>query len=545
MNKVAHYLQEHLDGEVMTSSDARRYFATDGSILQLAPDVIVYPRSESDVRKTARFTWQLAERGRVIPLTARGSGTDQSGAALGEGIIMAFPAHMNRVLEYDGKSGVLVAEPGANYGKIQQTLITHGRFLPPFPASLEYSTIGGAVGNNAAGEKSIKYGSTIEYVRGLRVVLANGEVIETGPLNKRELNKKLGLTTFEGEVYRAVDALIEEHRSTIEKTMLGVTKNATGYNLIDVRGADGTFDLTPLLVGAQGTLGVVTEVILDTEPHNINTSLYMAQFDDIAKAAEAVLKLRKLPGLPSAIEMVDDNLLNLVSELNANQLKGLLKKPYPRVVLLVEFDDLNDRTQKKLGKRAEKIFGDLATESVLETDRKAQEKLWRLRHMSSVVAANTDGKSRAIPFIEDGIVPVGSLADFLQDLYDLFAKTNIRPAVWGHAGDGNLHVLPYLNLAEVGDRQKLFKLMTEYYEIIKKYKGAASGENNDGRLRAPLLQDFYDAEIYEVFRKLKRIFDPHGTMNPGVKIDVNQNDVKQMLRSEYSLNHLYNHMPRS
>lgn len=545
MNKVAHYLQEHLDGEVMTSSDARRYFATDGSILELAPDVIVYPRSESDVRKTARFTWQLAERGRVIPLTARGSGTDQSGAALGEGIIMAFPAHMNRVLEYDGKNGVLVAEPGANYGKIQQTLITHGRFLPPFPASLEYSTIGGAVGNNAAGEKSIKYGSTIEYVRGLRVVLANGEVIETGPLNKRELNKKLGLTTFEGEVYRAVDALIEEHRSTIEKTMLGVTKNATGYNLIDVRGADGTFDLTPLLVGAQGTLGVVTEVILDTEPHNINTSLYMAQFDDIAKAAEAVLKLRKLPSLPSAIEMVDDNLLNLVSELNANQLKGLLKKPYPRVVLLVEFDDLNDRTQKKLGKRAEKIFSDLATEFVLETDRKAQEKLWRLRHMSSVVAANTDGKSRAIPFIEDGIVPVDSLADFLQDLYDLFAKTNIRPAVWGHAGDGNLHVLPYLNLAEVGDRQKLFKLMTEYYEIIKKYKGAASGENNDGRLRAPLLKDFYDAEIYEVFRKLKRIFDPHGTMNPGVKIDVNQNDVKQMLRSEYSLNHLYNHMPRS
>src|SRR3954470_8281170 len=178
MSKVAHYLQEHLVGEVMSSTDARRYFATDGSILQLAPALIAYPRTENDVRKTARFTWQLAERGRSIPITARGAGTDQAGAAIGQGIIMVFPAHMNRIVEFDGKSGVVTVEPGINYGKLQQTLQTHGRFLPPFPASLEYSTIGGAVANNASGENSVKYGDTRSYVRSLRVVLANGEVIE-------------------------------------------------------------------------------------------------------------------------------------------------------------------------------------------------------------------------------------------------------------------------------------------------------------------------------------------------------------------------------
>jgi glycolate oxidase len=187
MSKVAHYLQEHLVGEVMTSPDARRYFSTDGSILAVTPALIAYPRNENDVRKTARFTWQLAERGRVIPITARGAGTDQAGAALGSGIILAFPAHMHRILELDDKSGVVIVEPGVNYGKLQQTLQTHDRYLPPFPASLEYSTIGGAVANNASGEKSVKYGSTREFVRALRVVLANGEVIETGRLPKKEL----------------------------------------------------------------------------------------------------------------------------------------------------------------------------------------------------------------------------------------------------------------------------------------------------------------------------------------------------------------------
>jgi FAD/FMN-containing dehydrogenase len=135
MSKVAHYLQEHLVGEVMTSTDARRYFATDSSILQLAPALIVYPRNENDIRKTCRFSWQLAERGRVIPITARGSGSGQAGASLGSGILLVFPAHMNRVLELDTKANTVTIEPGINYGKLQQTLHTHGRFLPPYPAT--------------------------------------------------------------------------------------------------------------------------------------------------------------------------------------------------------------------------------------------------------------------------------------------------------------------------------------------------------------------------------------------------------------------------
>lgn len=289
MNKVANYLQEHLTGEVITSADARKYFATDGSVFSVVPSIIVYPRNENDVRKTARFTWQLAERGRVIPITARGAGTDQGGGALGSGIMMVFPAHMNKILELDGKTGLVTIEPGINYGKLQQALHTHGRFLPPFPSSIEFCTVGGAIANNAAGEKTLKYGSTRDYVSSLRVVLANGEVIETRRISKRELNKKLGLATFEGEVYRSLDALIEENREQLSNLDLDVTKNSAGYNLQDVKRKDGSFDLTPLIVGSQGTLGVVAEAVISTEPYSPKSTLIAAFFDDIQVAEQAVL----------------------------------------------------------------------------------------------------------------------------------------------------------------------------------------------------------------------------------------------------------------
>ncbi|HSW66118.1 MAG TPA: FAD-binding oxidoreductase [Bacillota bacterium] len=545
MSKVAHYLQEHLVGEVMISPDARRYFSTDGSIFTVTPALVAYPRNENDVRKTARFTWQLAERGRVIPITARGSGTDQGGAALGAGIILAFPAHMHRILELDDKSGLVTVEPGINYGKLQQTLHTHDRFLPPFPASLEYSTVGGAVANNAAGEKSIKYGATRDYVRSLRVVLANGEVIETGRVAKRDLNKKLGLATFEGEVYRAIDALTEENEKLIEKLRLGVTKNSAGYDLADVRGRDGSIDLTPLFVGSQGTLGLVTEITMQAEPYSPTTTLFLAYFEDLERAQSAVLELRALPELPSAIEMVDDQLLNLVDKLNPNQLKGVINKPFPRVAMLVEFDTPNERARRKLAKKARKLLEKYASTVTSEEDPTMQEDLWKVRHASATVAAHGEGGVKALPVIEDGIVPPERFREYLEGVYQLFERNHLQAAVWGHAGDANLHMQPFLDLSQVGDRQKVFRLIEEYYNLVISLGGSTSGEHGDGRLRAPYLEKLYGPDAYAVFKKVKQIFDPYGTLNPGVKMDVTIDTIKPLVRSTYSMEHLYDHLPRS
>lgn len=545
MSKIAQYLQEHVIGEVMTSVDARRYFATDDSIFSVPPAVVVYPRNENDVRKTARFTWQLAERGRVVPITARGNGTDQGGAALGSGIMLVFPAHLNRILELDSKTGSVTVEAGINYGKLQQTLKTHGRFLPPYPASFEYSTVGGAVANNASGEKSIKYGDTRTYVSGLRVVLANGEVIVTGRISKRELNKKLGLATFEGEIYRALDALIEENQETIQKSVLNVSKNTAGYDLVDIKRADGSFDLTPLFVGSQGTLGIVTEIILDTEEYSPTTTLFMAGFDSLENMQLAINELRATDALPSALEMVDSSLLDQVYAASPNLIGDVVQPPFPMVTLFVEYDAVNERNYRRSLKRADRVLSKYASNYIRETDPEKQEHLWKLRHTSSWLLGRSDNHRKAVPVIDDGIVPFDRLQDLLQGVYDLFAKAKLPVAIWGHAGDGNIHLAPTLNLSEVGDRQMAFRLLEEYTKLLVSLGGSTSGQANDGRLRAPYLERVYGTEVYNLFKKVKQICDPYGTLNPGVKVGVSLDDIKPLVRGDFSLEHAYDHLPRS
>lgn len=544
MNKVAHYLQEHLVGEVMTGDDARKYFSTDGSVFSTAPSIIVYPRSESDVRKAARFTWQLAERGRVIPITSRGSGTNLTGAAIGNGIMLVFPAHMNRILEFDSKSGNVIIEPGINYGKLQQALQTHNRFLPPYPASYEYSTVGGAIAINSGGEKAVKYGNTRQFVKRMRVVLANGEVIETYRLSKRELSKKLGIATLEGEIYRALDALFEEHQEIIKELAPKTTKNTAGYALDQVKRKDGSFDLTPLIVGSEGTLGIITEATLETEIHNPNTTLIAALFDDIQVAEQALWDIRKFSDLPSAIEMVDEHLLAFVQQHNPNVLRGIIEQPLPKIVLLIEFDNQSERIQKRLAKKVQKILSRYQVAYRVETDPTKKDELWKIRHGAAAIITHSESNLRALPIIDDGIVPVERFSEYLKGIYALFEKHSMRVAVWGHAGDANLHIRPLLDLAQVGDRQKAFKVMDEYYKMILEMGGSISGEHGDGRLRGAYLPQQFGPEIYQLFQKVKQIFDPYGILNPNVKVDVKLEDIKPLLRPEFSLNHLYDHLPR-
>ncbi len=546
MNKVAHYLQEHVVGEVYSSHDAREHFSRDASIFAQAPAIVVYPRSENDVRKTARFSWQLAERGRVIPITARGSGTDLTGAAVGSGIMLVFPAHMNKILELDPKSGIVAVQPGINYGKLQQTLLTHGRFLPPYPASLEYSTIGGAVANNASGSKSFKYGDTREYVRGLRVVLANGELIETGKLSRRELKAKLGLSSMEGEIYRGLDALIEENKEALKNSSgSNLAKSNVGYGLSKVKTKDG-FDLTPLIVGSQGTLGVVTEVVLDSETHNPETSLVMAGFDTIEAALSAIDEIKKMKDSPSELDFVGRALLDFVSKNNPHILKGYFNEALPEILLFAEFDNESLRTQRKLVKKYHKIiekYGQVVLESKEE---EYIERVRAIRDTASGLLSHSDASKRAVPFIDDAVVSSDKIGALISVVSQLMEREGLKDyGIWGHAGDANIHVVPFLDLSLVGDRQKVFRIMQDYYTEVIKLGGSISGEYGDGRLRGPFLKMQLDSKAMELGLAVKKIFDPHGMLNPGIKFEATLEGAKGMVRPEYSIRKFADYLPRS
>lgn len=545
MNKVASYLQEHVLGEVLTSADVRDYFSTDGGIFKVTPSLVVYPKNTQDVRKVTRFSWQLAEKGHQLPITARGRGSDQAGAAIGSGIVLVFPAHMNRLLELDVKQKLARVQPGINFRSFQETVQSHGLFLPPYPSSIDYATLGGAIANNTAGEKTVKYGAMRQYVKNLEVVLANGEVLQTERISKKELEKRKGLTTFEGEIYRQLDGLIIDNSDLINQhaNTPHVSKNSAGYALSQVKGKDGSFDLTPLLVGSQGTLGIVTEAILGLEPYNPKTTLFRISLPDLQDAGDIVGRLMQLG--PSALEVVDRNLLDFLGKVTPTRLKGLLEPPYPALVLLAEFDDPKDSHQLKKAKKAEKLLKQLGVEFVGTQNYDEQQRLWTIRHSAAAVIWHVEGTAKALPIIEDGVVPRERFPEFIKNIYELFEKHRLNVAVWGHAGDANLHLQPFLDLAKLSDRQKVFKIMEEYYDMVLSLGGSTCGEHNDGRLRAPFLPKVYGQDMYEVFRQVKKIFDPFNTLNPGVKIDVTLRDVAPLMRQEYSMQHLADHLPRT
>ena len=534
-------LQSKLLGSVTDNADALEYFSTDGSVFKIMPTGIVYPKNTADVRKTVMFAAERAAHGKPIGLVARGKGTDQGGGAVGEGLHLVFPAHMNRLLRLD--KDTVTVQPGVIYKTLQQTLHTHGRFLPPYPSSIDFSTLGGAAANNACGEKTYKYGATREFVKSMKVVLSDGSLIETSRISARELSRKKGQSDLEGELYRKIDSLILDHEALIRKHQPSTSKNAAGYALGHVRGKGGSFDLGQVIIGAQGTLGIITEITFKTMPWNPRTTLLVGFFDSIDKAGAAVLALRALK--PSCMEIADYYLLDFLRKHRPQDIEGLIPEVLPKIVVLVEFDDFSQLTQKVQTRRAERILSKFAGSHRVSTDPVEQEALWKIRRSAAAVIWMNNGTKKALPFIEDGVVPLEKLPQFLDKTYKLLKKYDLEIAVWGHAGDANLHLQPFLDLSKKKDVDKLFGLSREFFEMVIAMGGSTCGEHNDGLLRAQYLKMLYGEEMVELFAETKHIFDPQNILNPMKKMQVTAEYARDHVRNEYSMKHLYDHMPHT
>ncbi len=531
MNKIAHYLQEHLLGEVTSSLDIRRHFAHDGSILQLVPSVVVYPRNESDVRKTVHFAWQLAQRGKVLPITARGGGSNSVGGAISSGAVIVFTAHMNEILELNAKKRFMVVQPGLTYNVLEQVLYSHGLFLPPYPAGQAYATIGGGIANNAIGEKSVKYGETGDYVKSLRVVLTNGEVIETGPLGKKELSHKLGLQSFEGEIYRSLDKLLEENAEFIDRARQGIKArhNSVGYNLFDAK-KKREFDLTPLFIGSEGTLGIISEATLNLKDYNPEISQALISLEDIGDLYEVLPRILELK--PSLCEMLNKAAIEQVKNLNPNQLAGLRLHEAAALHLFVEFDEPKAAEQKKCLKQLQKIAEKVGAWLEIAENPDKQENLLKLRQSTATILMQPQLQAKAVPVAEDICVPVNRLVEFLHIVETVYNEVGLPPAVWGQAGSGVVRMQPVLDLSNTGDRQKLFRIQDNLYAAAVKLGGSLSAGNGDGRLRAPYISLQYGEEFYQLMLQVKKIFDPKGILNPGVKT-ASINEVKTLMRTGY------------
>ena len=515
MSKVSQYLNEHLMGEVVVRPAVRKKFSTDGSVLRQIPEMVVYPRVTSDIRKVARFSYQLAEKGHKLPITARGGGSDQTGAAIGSGIILNFMAHMDSIFEVDVKQHLVRVQPGVTFKALNQALRLYGLWIPAYPRSHAYSTVGGAIANNSSGIFSGKYGSMVQYVKQLEVVLSNGEILQTGKLSKRELGKRKGLQTFEGEIYRNIDNLILDNDEAIDKLAIDVRDNV-GYNVVDVRSRDGSVDLTPLFVGSQGTLGIISEVILQAEPLPKQPLVGAVAFSTLEEARDALDFIGQLD--PSVLEFIDGRVIERAIEngYKYDFYSEAIETGAVAAVVVMEFDSPKGGAKKKIAKKIASYLGSTKAYLVLEED---ETKVVDIRALENLPALATTPE---LGVMETGAlsgvyIPPDQLEAFMKAIEALEEKYKVELPLVGHASQGVYEAKLLLDMSKPAERHKVLKLVAEWAVMVYGHGGHVIGEASEGRLKSVFAYKEIDKSVTKVYSGVRDIFDPLGTLNVGVK----------------------------
>lgn len=497
-------------GDVLVSDAERDVYATDASLYRVRPEAIVVPRTAFDIVSTVLFA-----RANSIAITMRGAGSSTAGQAVGRGIVIDTTKYMNKVIAVD-PAGYVVAEPGIAFDALNAQLAAHGVRVPCAPSSSAYATAGGMVGNNASGARSIKYGDTRAHTRTLSLVLSDGSPVTTAPLDGDgpELAAGAANPSLWGEIHRQLPGIITRESECIERYSIPLSKNSSGYALSSVL-RDGVFDVAPLIVGSEGTLAAVTQISfrLSPIPRFRGTMLCFAASRE--KALALSVKLRALE--PSALEFMDNSFLAMV----ARYMPTAARIPNgAEAALLVEFEEEGAVERDDKLRTAEFIAMErtkLAVHARTAVNAEESAALWKLRYaIAPLLNRRTDGRM-AVPLIEDTTVPPEVLPEFISRLSVLLDAAGLAGsyAVFGHAGDGNLHVRPLMDPRSSEDRAVMKKVLRETHGLVEELGGTATGEHGDGRLRTAYLSHRF-GPLYSVFREVKSLFDPDNIFNPGI-----------------------------
>ncbi len=526
-------IQKLIKGEVDDSEDTRALYSHDASLFELKPQVVVSPIDTDDVQNIVKYVTTNKKLNPDLYITARSAGTDMSGGAIGESIMLDFTKHFNKIEAVTGVQAHI--QPGVYYRDFEVQTLKHKALMPSFPASRELCTIGGMVSNNSGGEMSLRYGKTINFVQELKIVLSDGNEYSFKPLTKAELDKKMAQDNFEGQLYKKVFTLVDDHYDKIKAAKPHVSKNSTGYNIWDVWDRQtGIFDMTKAIVGSQGTLGLITDIkikLVPKEPYSGVLVCFMKNMDELGELINTVVAQH-----PTSFESFDNYTLNLSIRFfpyfryNLGWW-GLIKLAFqlipdglilfrgiPKLILLIEF---TGQTQTEVREKLDimKILLQKYQLEAMEEDETAA-KAWKFRIMRresfNLLRKKVKDKHTA-PYIDDLVVPPQYLPQFLPKLRQIINKYKLTATIAGHMGDGNFHIIPLMKIEEKHERAKLRPSMKEVNELVLKYHGSLSGEHNDGLIRGPWLRRMFGNEVLGYFNDLKDAFDPLNIFNPHIK----------------------------
>lgn len=541
-------LSKTIKGDVDASDATLEFYSHDASLFEMRPQVVVFPKDADDIKALTKYVTEHKKDMPSLSLTARSRGTDMGGAAINDSIIVDTSRYMTGMRDVSAESATV--QPGKMYKDFEVETLKFGAIMPSYPASRELAGMGGIVNNNSGGEKSLQYGKTDNFTSSMKMVLSDGNEYTFGPLNRDQLNAKMEQDTFEGNLYRQTFELLDKHYDEIKKAAPRVSKDSTGYHLWNVWNREtGVFDMTKLFVGAQGTLGLMTEATLRLVPkpaHSGTLVCYMKGIDNLGEVIPAVLKEK-----PATFECFDDNTLWLSFKFIFAFIKRLgliswimmclqlipdglaLLRGIPKMIILVEFTGESEaEVRQKIHTARNNLekFNFLYMEE--DGNEAASKKFWLMRRESFNLLRSKVKDKHTAPFIDDLIVPPARLSEFLPQLQAIIKKYNLMATIAGHLGDGNFHVIPLMKIEDPAERAKFEPAMKEVNPLVIKYGGSVSGEHNDGMIRGPWLEQMYTPTVLGYMREVKELFDPLNIFNPHKKTDANW---------EYSFSHIRQH----
>ncbi len=525
-------IKKFFSGDVLDDEETLSRYSRDASLLVVRPACVVFPKSVDDITKLVRFVRSRKHNDPTISITARSGGTDMSGGPLNESIILDVSKHLSGTPEIKDNTATVL--PGTFYRDFEKATAKKDIMLPSYTASKEICTLGGMVSNNSGGEKTLRYGKTADYVTELDVVLSDGNVYTIRPLEGAELHEKLSQNDFEGELYRKMHSLVTGNAELIEGARPNVTKNSAGYALWDI--FDGhIFDLTRLFSGSQGTLGIVTKITVRLVPIPHHSRLLVIFLKDLAPLSDIVNKV--LPFQPESLESYDDHTLRLAIRFFPDLLKTMkvvnllslvvafipeffmvLRGGLPKLVLLAEFSARSEAEVEERVQGASLGLSHIGFKTRIIRSKTEAKKYWTIRRESfNLLRKHVHGK-RTAPFIDDVVVRPEYLPKFLPELIKLLEEYKLLYTIAGHAGDGNFHVIPLMDMTDPHNAKIIPELSDKVYNLVLRYRGSITAEHNDGIIRTPYLKKMFGREVVHLFQEVKRIFDPENIFNPGKKV---------------------------
>ncbi len=533
---LAEELRPRVKGEIDDSPATLEKDSHDASLFAMRPQVVVSPKDADDVAAAVRFAAEekAAHPDRDISVTARSAGTDMSGGPINTSIILNMLPHFDRILEIGDDYAVV--EPGVFYRDFDKATQEKGLELPSYTASREINTVGGMVANDSGGEKNLKYGKTDRYIEELEVVLSDGQKHILRDLKGEELARKLQESSFEGELYRKMSALISDNRALIERARPKVSKNSSGYALWELGDGANELNLARLICGSQGTLGIVTRIRFSLVRPKKYSSMVICMLKDLSDLGPLVPEILRYE--PDSFESFDDKTFELATkyfpEFAVQMKMGMLSLGFaflpellmvlrggvPKLLLMAEFRaDRQEEALAKARRLAEEIGKNNPHVSVrVAKDEKASRKYWIIRRESFNLLRKKVRGMRTAPFFDDFVIPPETMPEFLPKLQAILSQYDLIYTVAGHIGDGNFHIIPLIDPKRPGIAGILDEMSHKVYDLVLSYRGSITGEHNDGLVRTPYIEKMFGPEMNGLFRATKDIFDPLHIFNPGKKV---------------------------